>query len=548
MVWHFKNLKDLKGPRGLRGGCATGVAGKFRGAAGRFSRDEDGSIVPFTLTILLLMLTMGGVTVDVMKAERIHTNLSQTLDRSVIAAASLNQKLLPATVVADYFAKAGMSQYLTSVTVTEGLNFRDVQATAHANTNPFFMHLVGVDEMTAGAKSQAVQRINNIEVSMVLDISGSMQGSRINNLRPAAKEFIDTVIGSSEAGRVTMNIVPYSGHVNLGQRLESQFNVVEDHTVSYCIDLPASTYSSISVSKTVLYTQGANFDPYYSNQSPSLQFCPTSPVDGATQMPRNVVTVMSDNATFMKKRIDALAPEGNTSIDIGMKWGSLLLDPAAQPVISGMLGTAADAVKPIYNGRPLSRSSSDVLKIIVLMTDGENTNEYRMRPGYQNGASNVWKRTSNGALSLYHDPRSGTTKYYWLSDSKWHTTPDGGTTGATAISYVNLWKDYSVNWVAMNIYSRALNGGSSSGQTTWFNTFVETVSSDKNARLNTVCTAAKNAGITVFGIGFEAPTNGRNAVQACATSTAHYFNASGMEISTVFRSIASQISQLRLTQ
>lgn len=545
----------MKPMRAFLGDLASGVAGKFLGASTQFVRREDGSIVPFTLTILLLMLTMGGVTVDIMKSERIHTNLSQTLDRAVLASASLSQTLKPADVVADYFAKAGMSQYLSSVTVSEGLNFRDVSATARADTNPYFMHLVGIDEMTAGAKSQAVQRINNIEVSMVLDISGSMQGSRINNLRPAAREFIDTVIGSSEAGRVTMNIIPYSGHVNLGPALSSQFNAPPNHTVSYCIDLPASTYGSISVSRTIAYPQAANFDPYYTynyGTGLQLQFCPTSPVDSLTKRPRNEVTAMSDNATFLKNRITALDPEGNTSIDIGMKWGSLLLDPGAQPVITGMI--AAGAVLPAYAGRPLNRSTADVLKIIVLMTDGENTTEYRMRPDYMSGASNVWKSANNGALSLYHGPRSGTTKYYWLSDSKWHTLPDGGKltngniTGASAIPYVTLWKDYTVSWVAMKIYSRALHGSTTSGHNTWFNTFVEQVYSEKNTRLNTVCTAAKNAGITVFGIGFEAPSNGRTAVQNCATSPAHYFDASGIEISTVFRSIASQISQLRLTQ
>jgi hypothetical protein len=52
----------------------------------------------------------------------------------------------------------------------------------------------------------------------------------------------------------------------------------------------------------------------------------------------------------------------------------------------------------------------------------------------------------------------------------------------------------------------------------------------------------------VYGIGFEAPSSGRNELRACSTSTSHYFDASGLEISTAFRAIASNISQLRLTQ
>ena len=55
-------------------------------------------------------------------------------------------------------------------------------------------------------------------------------------------------------------------------------------------------------------------------------------------------------------------------------------------------------------------------------------------------------------------------------------------------------------------------------------------------------------GVTVYGIAFEAPTGGRTQISQCATSSAHYFNAAGLQIRTAFRAIASNISHLRLTQ
>ncbi|MDT8856534.1 VWA domain-containing protein [Paracoccaceae bacterium Fryx2] len=504
----------------------------------RFGRDEDGALIVFSLFLFVLMSMLGGLAIDLMHYEKIRTEMSQTLDRCVLSAASLTQSLDPQGVVEDCVDKAGMAEYLSSVTVDEGLNFREVSARASADTQPFFVHMLGIEDLFAHASSTAEQRISNVEVSLVLDISGSMAGSRINNLRPAAREFIDTVLASSDPGRVTISIVPYAGHVNLGEPLESQFNVTENHTASYCIDLPPSTYGSISLSQTTPFTHAGHFDPYYSAMAPTLHFC----------SPRTVNTVLplNDNATVLKAKINGLVAEGNTSIDIGMKWGSLLLDPGAQPIIEGLIGRGT--VNAGYAGRPLNPAVNDVLKIVVLMTDGENTTEYRLKPGYDSGLSNVWRRNSNGALSLYHEPRSGTTKFFRLSDGKWYTTPDGGTTGATRLTYPELWAQASVSWVAMNIYSRALHGSTTSGQNTWFNTFVSAESADKNNRLQTVCNAAKAAGITVFGIGFEAPSGGRTQVRNCATSTAHYFDAKGLSITTAFRAIASQISLLRLTQ
>jgi hypothetical protein len=55
--------------------------------------------------------------------------------------------------------------------------------------------------------------------------------------------------------------------------------------------------------------------------------------------------------------------------------------------------------------------------------------------------------------------------------------------------------------------------------------------------------------VIVYGIAFEAPTNGQTQIKNCATSDAHYFLAdANLSIATVFRAIANNISELRLTQ
>jgi hypothetical protein len=82
----------------------------------------------------------------------------------------------------------------------------------------------------------------------------------------------------------------------------------------------------------------------------------------------------------------------------------------------------------------------------------------------------------------------------------------------------------------------------------WRNTFMTSVYSNKDTRLQQICTAAKSQNIVIYGIGFEAPDTGRTQVRNCASSSAHYFDASGLEISSAFRAIANNISQLRLTQ
>ncbi|HSF63486.1 MAG TPA: pilus assembly protein TadG-related protein, partial [Paracoccaceae bacterium] len=159
-----------------------------------FGRAEEGSLAIFALILFVLMAMMGGIAVDMMRHEQTRTALQQTIDRSVLAAAALNQQREPEDVVTDYFAKAGLASYLDDVDVREGLNFRTVQATASANLNPFFMHMMGVDQFEVPAASTAEQRITNVEISMVLDVSGSMQGAKITNLKTAARNFVTRVL------------------------------------------------------------------------------------------------------------------------------------------------------------------------------------------------------------------------------------------------------------------------------------------------------------------------------------------------------------------
>ncbi|MEZ5912446.1 MAG: pilus assembly protein TadG-related protein [Paracoccaceae bacterium] len=88
----------------------------------RFRDDEAGSMLVFGMYMFFLMWAFAGIAVDVMRHETLRTNLQNTVDRASLAAASLRQTLDPETVVLDYFAKAGLSEYVESVDPDSGLN------------------------------------------------------------------------------------------------------------------------------------------------------------------------------------------------------------------------------------------------------------------------------------------------------------------------------------------------------------------------------------------------------------------------------------------
>lgn len=537
---------------------------KHRLAKTPFAKSEDGSIIVLSLVLFMLMVTMGGLAVDVMRFDQRRTALQQTLDRSVLAAASMTQGLDADDVVYDYFAKAGMSDNLDWVDVDQGLNYSIITAGASSNMPTFFIDNFNFMQDDAGnvtrsfsvsAESGAEQRISNVEVSMVLDISGSMNGSRINNLRPAAREFVTSVLSTAEPGRVSISIVPYNAQVNIGAPMLSAFNVntTNTHTASACIELPDSVFTSNTLSRTTSFKHNAHFDPYYytSGSNNMLFNCPPNTGNSVTPMVQNgnTVTPMTDSETVLHSAINNLAVGGNTSIDVGVKWGAYLLSRTANPVIQHLVNQ--NAVQSKFSGRPLDPAVADVLKVLVVMTDGENTTEYKINDPYNTGNSNIYEHKTNGRVSVYFD-RTGSYDWWWPRTNTWNTVRDSGSTSTSAnnnsnynqLTWPQVWSKYSVTYVAYHFYGLALN----QNYNNWRNNFMSYVYSTKDTRLQQICTAAKADNIVVYGIGFEAPTAGRNQVRACASTNAHYFDADGLEISSAFRAIASNISQLRLTQ
>ncbi len=526
-------------------------------------RTENGNVTSFSLFLFIMMAMMGGLAIDLMKYEQTRTTLQSTLDRSTLAAASLTQQLDPESVVRDYFDAAGMSDTLKSVEVIEGLNFRNVIAEASAGSNPFFLHMFGIEELDAPASSGAEQRINNVEIVLVLDVSGSMSGTKMTNLKAAASDFVQTLLEDDDEDKFSIAIVPYNSQVNLGSALRSKYNAthVHDQSNSNCLEIPSSVYSTVGVSRTLPIPMVAHADVVSSaGSSSSNNYSTYNSTSSATNNPLevhcsintgNVVRLPSNDIPTLKAQINALFADGNTSITLGMKWGVSLLEPGARPMFGELVDSGAIDEK--FRGRPYDFTDDESLKVIVLMTDGEHVVHNKVNDAYKVGLSPIWRSTGDGNLSIFHDRASTTSDYYVPHRSAWQTTAWNSGDGAVQQDWKHVWATQRMTWVAQQLYARAL-GTSNSTRTTAYNNALTMFRSQfasvssMNSTLQQSCTLAKDNRVIVYGIAFEAPTNGKTQISQCSSSAAHYFDASGLQIKTAFRTIASNISQLRLTQ
>ena len=69
-----------------------------------YRREEDGSLIAFSLFIFVVMLMFGGIAVDLMIYENERTHIQNSTDAAVLAAANLNNTVDPKLVVQDHLA------------------------------------------------------------------------------------------------------------------------------------------------------------------------------------------------------------------------------------------------------------------------------------------------------------------------------------------------------------------------------------------------------------------------------------------------------------
>ncbi len=176
----------------------------------------------------LILMTLGGV--DIHRVSTVRINLQDALDAAALAAARS-----PYTADADIqrvgmdALRANLAAYPQVTLLTAGTTFRlteqkivvaDARANVKALVANIFLPPYGQfmdDYLPVGAHSEVNRSSKNLEVSLVLDVTGSMAGQRLTDLKTAAKQLVDIVVQPTQTPYYSkMAIVPYSVGVNLG--------------------------------------------------------------------------------------------------------------------------------------------------------------------------------------------------------------------------------------------------------------------------------------------------------------------------------------------
>ncbi|MFB7881494.1 ubiquitin-activating E1 FCCH domain-containing protein [Brevundimonas diminuta] len=240
------------------------AAAGLKSLAARFLRQTQGNVaMMFAMALpVLLMITLGAI--DIHQASKVKAQLQDALDAAALAAArstftddvNINKVGLAALKanMPGYFDKEGDTASFVLI------DNRRVEADAKVDVKvlvanvflPPYGKLLD-DYLPVGVSSEVVRASRNVEVALVLDITGSMSGSPLASLKEAAKDLVGLVVQEQQSPFTSrVALVPYSMGVNLGDYADSVRGPLKDTTAISAADWADASRSLSRVSSGVL--------------------------------------------------------------------------------------------------------------------------------------------------------------------------------------------------------------------------------------------------------------------------------------------------------
>lgn len=468
-----------------------------------FIRSRAGSMSAIVGLSFPLLLAAIGAAVDFSRTSQAKTELTRAVESAVLAAASLSSTRNTADVVNEYVTtninnpEKYRGDPVIQITETTALNAKSIQVTVTASVETVFLKLLAIDELDIEVSASAGESRQNVELSLVVDISSSMRGAKLRNLTAAASDFVDALLADERARTTSISLVPFGGTVNIGPGPFEDFAVaVSDATLDptaaaysigsdllkgafrfsngyHCLEHPGEDFESDSLFAKNSKSQVPHFWKWYDFQP----WCPHS---------SSAALFNSNDVNALKQAVQGLSLSDGTGMDIGALWGYKALSEHWTGVFGGD-----------FPDRPLAYGD-DVVKVMVIMTDGAITSQMRpLDPSIDNLHTN---RTSINPPGETGRHRSGN------SDNQQTVIRRGSATSSLT-------------------FERA------------------------TSQLREICKGAKENGILIYTIGFQIASGSLPdaLLKECATNLSMYFFVEGLNINDAFDSIAASVNALRIT-
>ena len=372
----------------------------------RYKTDTSGNMAITFAVSLVMVFAVVGAALDFSMAQSSRVKMQDTADSAVLGAAKSGETTQAALQsiardIVDAHNPTGQPVTTTLSLTADG----KVRVLVDSTQNTYLMGMFGKPTINVKALSEApLGSSEPVNISLVLDTTGSMSGTKLTSLKTAATNLI-TLLDGYDNDSLKVSVVPFGQYVNVGMSRRN----------ASWIDVPADSSTRGAevcrmrrdvISRTNCRTEtrtGYNDGVPYTYRvrvcdntyGPEYRSCytPTTNVRwhgcvGSRNVPWNErvaysgrkipglmnvrcgteMRPLTNNMTAVKSTISALSARGNTYLPSGIAWGWRTLDTN----------------EPLTQAR--GPYAANTHKVMIIMTDGANT---KSKSGNWHGGNDV---------------------------------------------------------------------------------------------------------------------------------------------------------------
>lgn len=353
---------------------------QLKSAMSRFSQDKRGDVAILFGLMALVMFMIIGLAVDYGRFLSARNQTLAATDAAVLAGARALQTnggdQTAAVTLAQNFYNQEIKSRIKVNNDTIGFAVADngtaVVTTGNASVLTPFMGLGGTKSLpllhaNGSDYAKAVLAVGgnaetNLEISMMLDITGSMAGQKLIDMKDAATDLINIVVWADQSKYTSkVAIVPFAYDVRLpSTAFKAATGADPTGTTTCVVERTGSEKYTDAAPQAGQYVMVHNVAKTTTkNGKTTTTYSPTC--DVATNA--EVLPLTSDTNTLTSK-INNLATAGSTAGHIGTAWAWYMLDPNWSSLWSAA------------SSKPAAYGTDKLQKIAVLMTDGEYNTQY----------------------------------------------------------------------------------------------------------------------------------------------------------------------------
>lgn len=315
----------------------------------RLRSDERGNVAVLFSLMMIPVFGIAGAAIDFSETARVKTRMQQAADAAALAAGTardLSSSQRVDLAVRHYNENLGGDLAAGTALPEVSIGDSDVTISASRQVPTSFLSLVGIDEIPVEVTSAVTTAGKTLELSVMLDVTGSMQGGKLDDMKDAANDLLGIVLPEGSTG-TRVALVPFASYVNVGSVDRTLLTGRTDYPNNSCV-LERKRGSRTSEDPPILGT-----NEFWIKTSSSANCPPVSPV-----------VPLTSNRQTLDSAITGLVADGATAGHLGTAWAWYTISP--QWATRWPSGSA-----------PVGYNQPDNIKAVVLMTDGNYTEYYR---------------------------------------------------------------------------------------------------------------------------------------------------------------------------